>query len=88
MVMLLGEVKIGDFGFVCLFYKFFYSLFLGDKVVVMIWYCVFELLLGSRYYMFVIDMWVVGCIFVELFFFCFIFKGEEVKMDLKKMVLF
>lgn len=45
-----GTVKIGDLGLARLFWKPLQSLFMGDKVVVTIWYRAPELLLGSRHY--------------------------------------
>lgn len=83
-----GSVKIGDLGLARLFYKPLHSLFSGDKVVVTIWYRAPELLLGSRHYTPSIDMWAVGCIFAELLSLRPIFKGEEAKMDSKKVVPF
>lgn len=83
-----GQVKIGDLGLARLFYKPLHSLFSGDKVVVTIWYRAPELLLGSRHYTPAVDMWAVGCIFAELLSLRPIFKGEEAKMDSKKMVPF
>lgn len=83
-----GAVRIGDLGLARLFYKPLNSLFAGDKVVVTIWYRAPELLLGSRHYTPAIDLWAVGCIFAELLSLRPIFKGEEAKMDSKKIVPF
>ena len=88
MVTSKGEIRIGDLGLARLFYKPLNSLFNGDKVVVTIWYRAPELLLGSRHYTPAVDMWAVGCIFAELLSLRPIFKGEEVKMDSKKLVPF
>lgn len=88
MVTSSGEVKIGDLGLARLFQKPIHSLYSGDKVVVTIWYRAPELLLGSRHYTPAIDMWAVGCIFAELLSLRPIFKGEEAKMDSKKVVPF
>lgn len=88
MVTSAGSVKIGDLGLARLFFKPLQSLYLGDKVVVTIWYRAPELLLGSRHYTPAIDMWAVGCIFAELLSLRPIFKGEEAKMDAKKQVPF
>ena len=85
MVTSAGEVKIGDLGLARLFYKPISSLFSGDKVVVTIWYRAPELLLGSKHYTPAIDLWAVGCIFAELLSLRPIFKGEEAKMDSKKL---
>jgi cyclin-dependent kinase 8/11 len=83
-----GAVRIGDLGLARLFYKPLNSLFSGDKVVVTIWYRAPELLLGSRHYTPAVDLWAVGCIFAELLSLRPIFKGEEAKMDSKKIVPF
>ena len=83
-----GEVRIGDLGLARLFYKPLHSLYLGDKVVVTIWYRAPELLLGSRHYTPAVDLWAVGCIFAELLSLRPIFKGEEAKSDGKKTVPF
>jgi cyclin-dependent kinase 8/11 len=83
-----GEVKIGDLGLARLFRQPLNSLFTGDKVVVTIWYRAPELLLGSRHYTPAIDLWAVGCIFAELLSLRPIFKGEEAKIDNKKLVPF
>lgn len=80
-----GEVKIGDLGLARLVYKPISSLFSGDKVVVTIWYRAPELLLGSKHYTPAVDLWAVGCIFAELLSLRPIFKGEEAKMDSKKL---
>lgn len=85
MVTSAGEVKIGDLGLARLFYKPLSSLFSGDKVVVTIWYRAPELLLGSKHYTPAIDLWAVGCIFAELLSLRPIFKGEEAKIDSKKL---
>ncbi|KAK9338104.1 hypothetical protein LIPSTDRAFT_75739 [Lipomyces starkeyi NRRL Y-11557] len=88
MVTADGVVKIGDLGLARLFYKPLQPLFTGDKVVVTIWYRAPELLLGARHYTPAVDMWAVGCIFAELLALRPIFKGEEAKMDNKKIVPF
>ncbi|POS86426.1 Protein kinase-like (PK-like) [Erysiphe pulchra] len=88
MVTSSGEVKIGDLGLARLFHKPLHPLFTGDKVVVTIWYRAPELLLGSRHYTPAVDMWAVGCIFAELLSLRPIFKGEEAKIDTKKVVPF
>ncbi|KAL1974148.1 hypothetical protein VTN31DRAFT_5708 [Thermomyces dupontii] len=83
-----GAIRIGDLGLARLFYKPLNSLFLGDRVVVTIWYRAPELLLGSRHYTPAVDLWALGCIFAELLSLRPIFKGEEAKMDCKKTVPF
>ncbi|KAI5289736.1 cyclin-dependent protein kinase [Ascosphaera aggregata] len=83
-----GAVRIGDLGLARVFHRPLNTLFQGDKVVVTIWYRAPELLLGSRHYAPAIDMWAVGCIFAELLSLRPIFKGEELKMDGKKVIPF
>lgn len=83
-----GQVKIGDFGLARIFRNPLMTFYSGDKVVVTIWYRAPELLLGTKHYTPAIDMWAVGCIFGELISLKPIFKGEEVKMDNRKMVPF
>lgn len=85
MVSSNGVVKIGDLGLARLFSDPLQSLFVGDKVVVTIWYRAPELLLGARHYTPAIDLWAVGCIFAELLSLRPIFKGEEAKMDKKNV---
>lgn len=85
MVSSNGVVKIGDLGLARLFSNPLQSLFVGDKVVVTIWYRAPELLLGARHYTPAIDLWAVGCIFAELLSLRPIFKGEEAKMDKKNV---
>lgn len=36
------------------------------KFVMMLCYCVFEVIMGGIVYIGVVDVWVLGCIFVEL----------------------
>ncbi|KAF8978800.1 kinase-like domain-containing protein [Cyathus striatus] len=83
-----GVVKIGDLGLARLIYQPLQPLFLGDKVVVTIWYRAPELLLGAKHYNKAIDCWAVGCVVAELASLRPIFKGEEAKLDSKKNVPF
>lgn len=83
-----GIVKIGDLGLARRFNNPLQTLYVGDKVVVTIWYRAPELLLGARHYTPSIDQWAVGCILAELLALRPIFKGEEAKMDNKKNVPF
>lgn len=83
-----GVVKIGDLGLARKFNNLLQSLYTGDKVVVTIWYRAPELLLGSRHYTPLIDIWAVGCILLELLSLRPIFKGEELKIDNRKQVPF
>lgn len=74
-----GRVKIADMGFARLFYSPLKPLADQDPVVVTSWYRAPELLLGAKHYTKAIDIWAIGCIFVELLnyepiFYC---KHEE-----------
>ncbi len=82
------NTNIGDLGLARLFNKPHQPLFNGDKVVVTIWYRAPELLLGSRHYTKAVDLWAIGCIFGELIALKPIFKGDEAKMDNKKVLPF
>lgn len=90
MVSSNGVVKIGDLGLARKFNNPLQTLYTGDKVVVTIWYRAPELLLGTRHYTPLIDLWAIGCILAELLSLRPIFKGEEAKMDLnnKKAIPF
>lgn len=88
MITSSGCIKIGDLGLARLFHAPLAALFSGDKVVVTIWYRAPELLLGSRHYTPAIDLWAVGCIMGELVSQRPMFKGEEAKMEGKKLVPF
>lgn len=83
-----GVVKIGDLGLARLTYQPLQPLFVGDKVVVTIWYRAPELLLGAKHYNKAVDIWAVGCVLAELATLRPIFKGEEAKLDSKKNVPF
>lgn len=70
-----GEVKIADFGLARQFInpqQAYYT----NKVVTL-WYRAPELLLGSTNYSSQIDLWSVGCIFVELLTGEILFKGDK-----------
>ena len=72
-----GTLKLADFGLAKQYDKF--RKMYTNKVVTL-WYRAPELLLGSRQYNKSIDMWSVGCFFVELFLGKPIFPGNlEVK---------
>ncbi|KAI0816055.1 kinase-like protein [Trametes gibbosa] len=83
-----GVVKIGDLGLARLTHQPLQPLLTGDKVVVTIWYRAPELLLGAKHYNKSVDIWAVGCVMAELASLRPIFKGEEAKLDSKKMVPF
>ncbi|KAL9651206.1 hypothetical protein ABK040_008277 [Willaertia magna] len=73
-----GVVKIADFGLARVFKDPLRKL-ADDGPVVTIWYRAPEILLGARHYTPAIDMWSIGCIFVELITTKPIFAGKEVK---------
>jgi len=79
---------IGDLGLARFFKEPIRPLFDGDKVVVTIWYRAPELLLGAKHYTKAVDMWAIGCIFAELIITRPLFKGEEAKMENKKVIPF
>ena|SRR5258708_522304 len=83
-----GVVKIGDLGLARLCHNPLQPLYVGDKVVVTIWYRAPELLMGSKHYTKAVDDWAIGCIFAELLSLRPIFKGEEAKLEAKKNVPF
>ncbi|KAJ3389881.1 cyclin-dependent protein kinase [Lobulomyces angularis] len=83
-----GVVKIADLGLARLFHKPLQPLYNGDKLIVTIWYRSIELLLGTRHYTKAIDIWAIGCIFAELLMLKPIFKGEEAKVENKKVIPF
>ena len=83
-----GVVKIADLGLARLIYQPLQALFIGDKVVVTIWYRAPELLMGAKHYHKAVDCWAVGCVMAELASLRPIFKGEEAKLDSKKNVPF
>ncbi|KAG4087981.1 Serine/threonine-protein kinase SSN3 [Neocallimastix lanati (nom. inval.)] len=88
LIMKDGTVKIGDLGLARFFQEPMQPLIHGDKVVVTIWYRAPELLLGAKHYTKAIDMWAIGCIFAELIIAKPLFKGEEAKMENKKVIPF
>ncbi|KAL6594927.1 Pkinase-domain-containing protein [Neocallimastix californiae] len=88
LIMRDGTVKIGDLGLARFFKEPIRPLFDGDKVVVTIWYRAPELLLGAKHYTKAVDMWAIGCIFAELIITRPLFKGEEAKMENKKVIPF
>ncbi|EEB05336.2 CMGC/CDK/CDK8 protein kinase Srb10 [Schizosaccharomyces japonicus yFS275] len=83
-----GVVKVGDLGLGRIFRDSLQSLYASDRVVVTIWYRAPELLLGARNYTPAIDMWAIGCVFAEILALGPLFKGEEMKMETKKVVPF
>lgn len=80
-----GVVKVGDLGLARVYKAPLQPLYNGDKVVVTIWYRSPELLLGTRHYTPSIDIWAVGCIYAEMLSLRPLFKGEEARLDGKKL---
>ncbi|TIA71495.1 hypothetical protein E3P91_02478 [Wallemia ichthyophaga] len=80
-----GVVKVGDLGLARVFKAPLQPLYNGDKVVVTIWYRSPELLLGTRHYTPAIDIWAIGCIYAEMLSLRPLFKGDEVRLDNKKL---
>ncbi|TIA91401.1 hypothetical protein E3P99_01116 [Wallemia hederae] len=80
-----GLVKVGDLGLARVYKAPLQPLYNGDKVVVTIWYRSPELLLGTRHYTPSIDMWAIGCIYAEMLSLRPLFKGEEARIDNKKL---
>ncbi|CAF0782580.1 unnamed protein product [Didymodactylos carnosus] len=76
-----GRVKIADMGFARLFYNPLKPFADIDPVVVTLWYRSPELLLGTRHYTKAIDLWAIGCIYVELLTYEPLFhcKQEDIK---------
>ena len=86
-----------DLGLARIFHNPIQTLYYSDKIIVTIWYRAPELILGTKHYTKAIgiyyqlifgDIWAAGCIFGELLTLRPIFKGEEVKMENKKVVPF
>ncbi|BFZ61646.1 cyclin-dependent protein kinase [Saitoella coloradoensis] len=75
-----GTLKVGDLGLARLARRPLHSLTHSDKVVVTIWYRPPELLLNASHYGPAVDIWSIGCTFLELLALKPAFKGEEVRM--------
>ena len=58
------NIKIGDFG---LARRFNVPFRLYSKEIVTLWYKAPELLLGEKNYGIGVDIWSLGCIFIELY---------------------
>lgn len=80
-----GVVKVGDLGLARVYRQPLQPLYNGDKVVVTIWYRAPELLLGARHYTPSVDVWAIGCIYAEMLSLRPMFKGEEARIDGKKL---
>jgi len=74
-----GQVKLADFGLARVSQQPLRKLVFNDPIVVTIWYRAPELLLGSQHYSAAIDVWALGCIFVEMAQAWPLFKGTEVE---------
>ncbi|EEY56821.1 serine/threonine protein kinase [Phytophthora infestans T30-4] len=74
-----GQVKLGDFGLARIFKEPIKALSDVERVVVTLWYRAPELLLGAKHYTKAVDLWAVGCIFVELINTRELFCGKEVE---------
>lgn len=61
------------------------SLFLSGNVTTL-WFKAPELLLGSRNYGFSIDIWAAGCLFYFMSHFSHLFKGENLRVVLTKIL--
>ena len=73
-----GVVKIIDFGLARIYQASLKPLS-ENGVVVTIWYRAPTLLLGAKHYTRAVDMWAIGCIFVELLTLKPLYQGAEVK---------
>lgn len=69
-------LRIGDFGWLWIFDLVY--LYYGYLIysVLILWYKLFELLLNVLIYDSLVDMWVVGCVFVEMLLGKFLFEGR------------
>uniref|UniRef100_A0A7S0LQ12 Protein kinase domain-containing protein n=1 Tax=Coccolithus braarudii TaxID=221442 RepID=A0A7S0LQ12_9EUKA len=72
------RLKITDFGLARTFWAPLTPLS-ADGPVVKVWYRAPELLLGQKDYGAAIDVWALGCIFVELLLMRVVFRGHEAK---------
>lgn len=88
MITATGKVKIGDLGLGRLIRDPILPFYSSDRVVVTIWYRAPELLLGAHDYTPAIDVWAIGCIYGEMLALSPLFKGDEIKMEDKKVVPF
>lgn len=69
-------MSIGDFG--CLRIIDLVYLYMGYLMyrILILWYKVFELLLNFFVYDSLVDIWVVGCVFVEMLLGKLLFEGK------------
>jgi len=69
-----GKIKLADFG---LARAFGVPVRLYTHEVVTLWYRAPEILLGTRYYSTAVDIWSIGCIFVEMITRKALFQGDS-----------
>ncbi|CEG35330.1 cmgc cdk cdk8 protein kinase [Plasmopara halstedii] len=74
-----GQVKLADLGLARIYKEPIKALTDVERVVVTLWYRAPELLLGAKHYTKAVDLWAVGCIFVELINTRELFCGKEVE---------
>ncbi|RLN11015.1 hypothetical protein BBI17_007073 [Phytophthora kernoviae] len=74
-----GQVKLADLGLARIYKEPIKALSDVERVVVTLWYRAPELLLGAKHYTKSVDLWAVGCIFVELINTRELFCGKEVE---------
>ncbi|CAH0522543.1 unnamed protein product [Peronospora belbahrii] len=74
-----GQVKLADLGLARIYKEPIKALSDVERVVVTLWYRAPELLLGAKHYTKAVDLWAVGCIFVELINTRELFCGKEVE---------
>ncbi|EGZ19704.1 hypothetical protein PHYSODRAFT_298151 [Phytophthora sojae] len=72
-------VKLADLGLARIYKEPIKALSDVERVVVTLWYRAPELLLGAKHYTKAVDLWAVGCIFVELINTRELFCGKEVE---------
>ena len=68
--------------FWCLLFTQYFLQFIYTFQVVTLWYRAPEILLGSRFYSTPVDVWSLGCIFVEMVIILLTISGWEIAADL------
>lgn len=71
--MIYNVLKFVDFGLVCVFGIFVCAY---TYEVVTLWYRASEIFFGVRYYFMLVDVWSIGCIFVEMINGKLLFLGD------------
>ncbi len=74
-----GILKLADFG---LARAFSIPLYLFSNEMVTLWYRAPEILLGSRNYSTLVDVWAIGCIFAEMVMKRPLFPGLSISLSL------